>query len=103
MSVKASEMAIIILYAYCIGSIIYHPTSFVLPNAFRAAGDTKFTMTWSIATMFVVRIGLSNILDLYCHMQIYGIWLAMQIDWIVRSIIFVFRFISGKWHDIRVV
>lgn len=31
------------------------------------------------------------------NMGLFGIWLAMQVDWIVRSIIFVSRFISGKW------
>lgn len=103
LSVETSNLASSIFYIYCTGAIFFYPTSFVLPNALRASGDTKFTMTASISTMFGARIGLAYVFGKYMNMELFGIWLAMQADWIVRSIIFVFRYKQGKWKKIKVV
>jgi len=103
LSTEANQIASSIFYIYCIGGILYYPTSFVLPNALRAAGDNKFTMTVSVLTMFGARIGLAFVFGLYMNMGLFGIWLAMQLDWVIRSVIFTGRFVRGKWKTIRVI
>lgn len=85
--------------------IIYHsifcvfiwPLSFSLPNALRAANDVKFTMITSILTMCFCRIILSYIMAIYFNMGVFGIWIAMSCDWLARGIIFLTRFLKGKW------
>ncbi len=78
--------------------IFMWPASFTLPNMLRACNDVKFTMIVSICSMFVLRIGFSNILGVYFEMGIVGVWTAMILDWICRISFFVPRYLSGKWE-----
>jgi len=36
-------------------------------------------------------------------MGLMGVWVAMYIDWLVRSIVFTIRFARGKWKELRVI
>lgn len=78
--------------------IFLWPASFTLPNMLRACNDVKFTMVVSICSMFVLRIGFSNILGVYFEMGIIGVWTAMILDWICRISFFVPRYLRGKWE-----
>lgn len=77
--------------------MILWPASFTLPNALRASNDVKFTMYVSIFSMCVFRVLLSYILGKYMGMGAIGVWIAMIVDWTFRAILFITRFISGKW------
>jgi putative MATE family efflux protein len=71
--------------------------SFCLPNALRAANDAKFTMTVSLISMWLVRIGLSYFFAYFTKTGPIGIWYAMVIDWVVRAVLFSLRWKNGKW------
>lgn len=73
------------------------PLSFMLPNTLRAAGDAKYTMAISLISMWVFRIALSYLFVYTLGIGLAGIWLAMCIDWVFRSIMFLIRFFNGKW------
>lgn len=103
LSSEVNEIASSIFYVYCIGAIFFYPTSYMLPNALRGAGDTKYTMVVSMMTMFGLRIGMAYVLGQWLGLGLLGIWLAMQIDWIARSAFFVGRFLRGKWKSIKVI
>jgi len=103
LSEQTSELALIIFIIYCAGSIFLYPLNNVLPNALRAAGDTKFVMTTSILTMFGARIGLAYILSIYFNLGLIGVWVTVLVDWLVRSIMFSYRFSKGRWKYIKVV
>lgn len=60
-------------------------------------------MTVSMLSMWIFRVGFSYILGQYLHMELVGVWLAMIIDWIVRSAVFLFRYVRGRWKAIRVI
>lgn len=30
--------------------------------------------------------------------RVFGVWIAMIIDWCFRAILFVYRYFSGKWQ-----
>ena len=78
-------------------AILLWPASFVLPNALRAANDVKFTMVTSILSMAIWRLGFSYLLCVRMGWGAVGVWIAMVIDWVCRSICFVGRFVSGVW------
>ncbi len=78
-------------------AIFLWPASFVLPNMLRACNDVKFPMVISIFSMFVFRIGLSYILGVQMGMGAIGVWNAMVVDWIFRTICFVGRYWMGRW------
>lgn len=91
---------------YAIQLIRYHsiccmaiwPLAFTIPNVLRAAGDAKYTMTVSVISMWIFRIGCAYILGRYCNMGVFGVWVAMTIDWAVRAVFNVQRFHSNKWQ-----
>jgi Na+-driven multidrug efflux pump len=80
------------------GCVIFWPMSFTMPNALRAAGDAKYTMTVAVFSMAVFRIGFGVFLATTMGMGVIGVWIAMQIDWVFRIICFLIRWHSGKWQ-----
>ncbi len=89
---------------------IFWPLSFTLPNALRAAGDARFTMAVSMASMFLFRVCLSYVLGAdtlfgvpMLGLHLLGVWIAMFVDWINRVAFFVTRFLRGKWKQIDVI
>ncbi|MDF2589275.1 MAG: family efflux transporter [Anaerocolumna sp.] len=93
----SKTMQLIIFHS--IACALIWPASFTLPNALRAANDVKFTMITSIISMWVWRIALSFILGKTLQLGVLGVWIAMSIDWLFRSICFIVRFIRGKWKQ----
>lgn len=73
------------------------PASFVRANALRAAKDVKFTMIVSISSILVFRLVLSYIIGVQMGVGIVGVWIAMLVDWLFRSVMFGRRIYSGRW------
>ena len=47
-----------------------------------------------IFSMWIFRIGFSYIVGKYMGLGVFGVWVAMTIDWAVRSVFFVWRYLS---------
>lgn len=103
LSAEAAAMATQVLRWNSLFAGLFWPMSFALPNALRAAGDAKFTMIVSMISMWVFRIGFSYLLAWAMNWRLLGVWIAMFIDWVVRSIVFPLRFHSGVWKKKRVI
>jgi len=73
--------------------------SFILPAGLKGAGDAKYTMVISIASMWVFRVGFGYILCIHAGLGVLGVWLGMYIDWVFRGIMFYLRLKSGKWKN----
>lgn len=86
-----------IIHFHGISAIIIWAESFILPGTFRASGDAKACMCISVASMWIFRIGFSYILGKYMGMGVFGIWIAMVIDWIFRALCFIIRYFRGGW------
>ncbi len=97
------KLSCILIVMHNIMAILLHPTSFNLSNALRAAGDVKFTMYVGIASMLVFRLGVAVLCGIIFNMGIIGVWIAMGMDWLGRSIAFVIRYRSGRWKEFRVI
>lgn len=97
LSAATSSTAVLLLVYHCICSSLIWPVSFTLPNALRAANDVKYTMTISIISMWVWRIAFCYLLSVKFQMGVFGVWVAMTIDWLFRSVCFLIRFFKGKW------
>ena len=79
-------------------AILVWPIAFNLPAVFRASGDVRYSMITSIVSMWIFRIAFSYILGKYMGIGVFGVWIAMIIDWCFRAILFVYRYFSGKWQ-----
>ena len=97
LSAEASQYAHKILIYHSICAVTIWPLSFSLPNTLRAAADVTYTMILSIISMWIFRIGFSVVLGVYCHMGVFGVWVAMTIDWLFRAVCFSIRYLRGKW------
>ena len=103
LSDETAEMAFEILTVNCFSAIMIWPLSFTLPNILRAAGDVTFTMIVCVVSMWIFRIFCAYALSVWLGMGLMGTWVAMIIDWAVRTVFFIGRYKSGKWKKGAVV
>lgn len=103
LSDQTAAAATNIIHFHGISAMIIWPLSFALPAAYRAAGDAKACMYTSIVSMWIFRIGFSYLVGKYMGLGVFGVWVAMVIDWVVRAICFIIRYFNGKWRHGAIV
>ena len=103
LSPETAKVAEEIMIFHSVSCVLIWTPAFTLPSTLRAAGDAKTCMMISIPCMWIFRIGFSYILGKYFGMGVFGVWVAMVIDWVVRVIFFVLRSCRGKWKTIRTI
>lgn len=86
---------ILILHSLC--AIFIWPLSFTFPNTLRAANDVRYTMVVSLCSMWFCRIVMGFVIGKYLGLGVIGIWIAMILDWCVRSAFFVIHYLRGRW------
>src|SRR5262245_11045594 len=86
----------------------------ILTGALRGAGDTRYPILLTGIGFLVIRIPLAYVLtrpevDLGqfgrlpgWDLGLIGAWIAMFADLTVRGVLFLGRFVSGKWKAVRV-
>ena len=94
---EALELANQILIWHAISIWTVWPLAFTPPQAFRAAGDVRYTMVSSMFSMWVFRVGFSYLLNWIFHTGVMSVWYAMTCDWIFRAIIHTVHRLKGKW------
>ena len=77
--------------------------AFIPAYGLRAAGDVKYTMICSTASMWVCRVALCRILIAYFGFGPMAVWIGMFLDWGVRSVLFILRFRGTKWLNHHVI
>ena len=83
--------------------IVFWPMAFTGANVLKAAGDVRFTMIISIATMWLFRVGGSYFfVNLFPAIGVIGVWCAMYCDWIARAVIYYLRFRGNIWMEKQV-
>ena len=76
--------------------------AFVLAGALRGAGDTRATFLGGLAGTCGLRVLVAYGLGILAGVGYPAIWLAWIADWLMRSVLFVWRFKSGRWATARV-
>lgn len=85
----------------------------VLTGALRGAGDTRFPILLTWIGFLVIRMPIAflltrSVIDLGWiqihgwNMGLIGAWIAMFADLTIRGVLFLGRFIGGKWQTVRV-
>ncbi len=72
---------------------------FSLGGCLRGAGDTRFPLVTTMAGLIGVRVGLAA---LFAFLEFSVVWIfaALIGDYLVKAIMLVLRFRSGKWRQI---
>ena len=97
-SPEAEDYARKIIWMHGGFGILIWPAAFTLPQALRAAGDTRFTLAVSTVSMWTLRVGLGVLMARAWGFGVLGIWMAMFFDWIFRAVFFVVRFRGHRWE-----
>ncbi len=103
LSPEATDATIKILTLHGASAVLIWPLSFILPCVFRASGDVKFSMITSVVSMWICRVIFSYVFGRYMGLGVFGVWIAMVMDWVVRSICFVIRYKKGSWIGKKLV
>ncbi len=82
---------------------LFWTLSFIPAYGLRAAGDVRFSMTVSCATMWIFRVSLCILLSRYTTLGPMAVWIGMFTDWAVRSCFFTWRYFSGRWMRHHVI
>lgn len=91
------------LYFCLCFQFVTYPLSFTTPAILKATSDVKYVMFGAIISMFVMRVGLSFLLTTdkipgLPRLGAMGYWIGMCSDWVLRSVLFLIRLLSGKWR-----
>ena len=97
MEADAAAMCFEMVGAITIMKPLVWTGSFVIAYGLRAAGDVRFSMIVSTITMWCCRVVLCIFLVKVYHFGPMAVWIGMFADWTVRAVIFVWRFLSGRW------
>ena len=102
----------LILY-HSVCAVLVWPIAFTLPSTFRASSDVRFPLVVSMFSMWAFRVALSYIFSLETvslfglftfsglGMGVMGVWVAMTVDWLFRTVMFIWRYLSGKWLTVK--
>ncbi|NLJ77765.1 MAG: MATE family efflux transporter [Tissierellia bacterium] len=80
----------------------FQSSQFILSGALRGAGDTRTTAVIMLITVLILRPGLAKISISMLDWGLMGAWIALAVDQLMRSLLVVIRYNSGKWKDIEV-
>lgn len=78
----------------------FQSSQFIIAGGLRGAGDTRATAIVTFFTVLLVR-PIAAIILVNSGLGLYGAWLALAIDQIMRSGLILFRYNSGKWKLIK--
>lgn len=99
---EAEEIAKKCLYfCLCIQFVTY-PLSFTTPAILKATSDVKYVMFCAVGSMLIMRVGLCFLMttDKIANLPklgAFGYWIGMCADWVLRSVLFLARLLSGRW------
>jgi putative MATE family efflux protein len=98
LSSEATSYARTIILTHGGVGILIWPLAFELPQALRAAGDTRYTMIVSSISMWTLRVILGIVFARYCGFGVLSIWYSMYVDWVIRVVFFVARYRGKHWQ-----
>ena len=75
----------------------------VMVGCLQAAGDIRTPMLVGVLGMWLCAVPLSYLFGIYWGWGLVGIWIAMAIDEILRGLLFIYRWQSGKWKEKRLI
>ncbi|MBQ7933210.1 MAG: MATE family efflux transporter [Lachnospiraceae bacterium] len=78
----------------------FQSSQFIVAGGLRGAGDTRSTAMITTITVLLVRPIVALIL-IACGLGLYGAWIALACDQLLRTCLVYARYHSGKWKLIK--
>jgi len=101
-NITAETEAIVyeMMYAVAIMVVFQTVQGVLTKGVLRNGGDTKFLMIADILFLWLASIPLGYLTGLVLHLSPFWIYIALKIDWAIKSIWCAFRLKSRKWMRI---
>ena len=81
-----------------IGVELGRAANLVYDNTLKSTGDSLFPMCVSVPITLVTTIGGTYLFGFVLQMGVVGAYISLAIDEIIRGVIMIFRWRSGKWE-----
>jgi Na+-driven multidrug efflux pump len=78
----------------------FQSSQFILAGALRGAGDTRSIAAIIFVTVLLVRPGIAGITVNAFQWGLWGAWIALLLDQMLRSIFVLLLYNSGKWKTV---
>lgn len=78
----------------------FQTSQFIIAGGLRGAGDTRSTAIITTITVLFVRPAVALIL-IGLGLDLYGAWIALACDQLLRTVLIFLRYKSGKWKLIK--
>jgi len=79
----------------------FQASQFIVAGGLRGAGDTRSTALITTITVLIVRPGVAMLL-IALGFGLYGAWIALACDQLLRSALVIIRYHGGKWKLIKI-
>ncbi len=76
--------------------------AFAISGALRGAGATKPVLYLSVVGNFLIRLGLTWLFITQLHWGLWSVYVAVIIDWSVRSLLMTRIFRKGDWKTLQI-
>lgn len=103
LTLEARTLARYMIYWHAAGTALLWVPAFDTPAALRAAGDVNYAMIISIISMWIFRVAGAYLIASYMGVGAVGVWIAMDLDWVFRAIMYLKRWHGKKWESKRVI
>lgn len=100
---ETKQLVIVLVLVHNIFNALAFPFADPLGKGLRATGDVKFTTVVSLITTIAVRLTFSLLFSIGLDLGVVGIAYAMCLDWVLRGIVFWYRFRQSKWKQFKVI
>ncbi len=75
-------------------------SQFILSGALRGAGDTKATALITAVGIMVMKPILASVMINQLYLGLFGAWIAVIVDEVLRAALIALRYYRGKWKTI---
>ncbi len=101
---SSPEVSLIGIPAFRLMALYQIPNAVLIVyiNALRGAGDTRFPMLCSLVGNLLVRVSVGYVCGVVLNGGLFGAWIGMGADNILRAIMASWRYNSGRWVKIKV-
>lgn len=79
----------------------FQTSQFIIAGGLRGAGDTRSTAIITTITVLLIRPTVAKLFILH-GFDLYGAWIALACDQLLRTVLVFLRYKSGKWKLIKI-
>ncbi len=94
---KTAQIARQLMWAVSIMVVFQSMQSMLTKGVLRGGGDTKFLMFADVAFLWAASIPLGALFGLVLKLSPFVIYIALKIDWSIKTLIGIWRLKSKKW------